>query len=371
TLPPDNQSMTAQCQLSASIVDQPQQEYRFRFVTEKARSILYSRQPYNRSKYVTACLSTDAASAPYLQGSISVTVSTVSSEGLIHPYFMVGSGCENGIFRGRYEMPSLTFEDGRVGLLVELSDIAIFCVKRNHEALRQAIANRLQTGEVPFLHQFTQTAHDVYTRHISLLESVHLAFVFHHEPTGNCIRIVTEAIYRQHRAVRITPKSLMMPDCLPMVPTQQKAWLHIEGLARSGNYNMWLASPHQEEPIADVQHKAVRANLLELQLQLPPAVALAEAERIQCELRFADTSGNNELAADVFFNRLACPQCSSGLLDGAFGAVSQLPPQHPEREEESPIPDDLDLPDLDMMEISKFMEEISEINDLPPVQQRQ
>ncbi|PAA90846.1 hypothetical protein BOX15_Mlig027515g1, partial [Macrostomum lignano] len=177
--PPDNQSMTAQCQLSASIVDQPQQEYRFRFVTEKARSILYSRQPYNRSKYVTACLSTDAASAPYLQGSISVTVSTVSSEGLIHPYFMVGSGCENGIFRGRYEMPSLTFEDGRVGLLVELSDIAIFCVKRNHEALRQAIANRLQTGEVPFLHQFTQTAHDVYTRHISLLESVHLAFVFH------------------------------------------------------------------------------------------------------------------------------------------------------------------------------------------------
>uniref|UniRef100_A0A1I8JS99 ANK_REP_REGION domain-containing protein n=1 Tax=Macrostomum lignano TaxID=282301 RepID=A0A1I8JS99_9PLAT len=358
--------MTAQCQLSASIVDQPQQEYRFPVVTEKARSILYSRQPYNRSKYVTACLSTDAASAPYLQGSISVTV-VHRQLGGSHPSLLHGgSGCENGIFRGRYEMPSLTFEDGRSGCWSKLSDIAIFCVKRNHEALRQAIANRL-----PNWREFTQTAHDVYTRHISLLESVHLAFVFHTSQLATAFESFTEAIYTQGGAnyTEVANDARLSADganSAKKLGCILKAWR-----VSSGNYNMWLASPHQEEPIADVQHKAVRANLLELQLQLPPAVALAEAERIQCELRFADTSGNNELAADVFFNRLACPQCSSGLLDGAFGAaVSQLPPQHPEREEESPIPDDLDLPDLDMMEISKFMEEISEINDLPPVQQR-
>uniref|UniRef100_A0A1I8FES3 Uncharacterized protein n=1 Tax=Macrostomum lignano TaxID=282301 RepID=A0A1I8FES3_9PLAT len=204
---------------------------------------------YNRSKYVTACLSTDAASAPYLQGSISVTVSTVSSEGLIHPYFMVGSGCENGIFRGRYEMPSLTFEDGRVGLLVELSDIAIF-----------------------------SASNEITTR-----------------------------------------------------PT---------------------APGHRQPPAKLARCRFLTTNLLELQLQLPPAVAAGRGRTNPVrELRFDRHQRQQRAGADVFFNRLACPQCSSGLLDGAF--------------------DDLDLPDLDMMEISKFMEEISEINDLPPVQQRQ
>uniref|UniRef100_A0A1I8FMA7 Mediator of RNA polymerase II transcription subunit 13 n=1 Tax=Macrostomum lignano TaxID=282301 RepID=A0A1I8FMA7_9PLAT len=219
--------------------------------------------------YVTACLSTDAASAPYLQGSISVTVSTVSSDGLIHPYFM-------------------------------LSDIAIFCVKRNHEALRQAIANRLQTGEVPFLH-------------------------------------------RQHRAVRITPKSLI---------------------------DARLSADGQLSKKLGCILKAWR-NLLELQLQLRQPWRWPRPNESSASFVSPTPAATTSWRPMSSLIGLPVRSAAAAYLTVHSVRCLSFRPQHPEREEESPIPDDLDLPDLDMMEISKFMEEISEINDLPPVQQRQ